>query len=227
MQVVVRDTDETWLEAADAADVLRWAADRFAPRLAFAFGFGPEGACSSTSSAALTSTWTCSRSTHGPPVPRDANAVEPSRAALRASRSVRSAPSRPWRPRRDARRGVVERAPDRCCDLRKVQPLARPCAATKPGSAPSGASRRRPRRRPRARARRVPRPGEDQPSPTGPRAGLGPPHDPRRAREHAPRARLSQRGLHSPAPAASRRAARRARRRAGRAKTECGIHADH
>lgn len=37
------DADAEALEAQDPGAVLAWAADRFAPGLAFAFGFGPEG----------------------------------------------------------------------------------------------------------------------------------------------------------------------------------------
>ena len=125
MQVVVRDTDETWLEAADAADVLRWAADRFAPRLAFAFGFGPEGCVLFDLIGRLdldVDVFTLDTGLLFPETRTLWSLLE--RRYGRTIRAVRPEQTVEAQARTHGE-GLWERAPDRCCDLRKVQPLAR------------------------------------------------------------------------------------------------------
>lgn len=117
--------DDGRLEAADAAEVLDWAALRFAPRLAFAFGFGPEG-CVVFDLIAR----------HGLDVDvftLDTGLLFPETRALwhrledrygRAIRAVHPEETVDEQARTHGDR-LWERAPDLCCQRRKVEPLAR------------------------------------------------------------------------------------------------------
>lgn len=124
MDVALQETDER-LSSAEAADVLAWAAERFAPRLAFAFGFGPEGCVLFDLIARLGldvdvftldtgllfpethALWRRLEQRYG----RTIRAVHPEQSV---DTQARVHGDRLW-----------ERQPDRCCFLRKVQPLAR------------------------------------------------------------------------------------------------------
>jgi phosphoadenylyl-sulfate reductase (thioredoxin) len=111
------------LEGRDPLEVLRWAAERFAPRLAFATGFGPEGCVlidligrhrlpidvftldTGLLFAETRDLWRRLEGRYGITI----RAVRPQltleeQAALHGDR-------------------LWERAPDRCCELRKVLPL--------------------------------------------------------------------------------------------------------
>ncbi|HSB61564.1 MAG TPA: phosphoadenylyl-sulfate reductase [Vicinamibacteria bacterium] len=119
------DTDEAaeGLDGRPAGEVLSWAADRFAPRLTFATGFGAEG-CVILDLIAR----------HGLPVDvftLDTGLLFPETYALwqrleqrygLAIRGVRPAQSVEEQAAGHGDR-LWERAPDRCCGLRKVQPL--------------------------------------------------------------------------------------------------------
>jgi phosphoadenylyl-sulfate reductase (thioredoxin) len=112
------------LADASPSEVLRWAADRFAPRLAFATGFGPEG---------LVIFDLIARHRLDVDVfTLDTGLLFPETYALwrkleqKYGRGIRA-----LRPALDldeqaARHGAYlwEREPDRCCGIRKVEPLA-------------------------------------------------------------------------------------------------------
>ena len=112
------------LADASPSEVLRWAADRFAPRLAFATGFGPEG---------LVIFDLIARHRLDVDVfTLDTGLLFPETYALwqkleqKYGRSIRAV-----RPALDldeqaGRHGATlwEREPDRCCRIRKVEPLA-------------------------------------------------------------------------------------------------------
>lgn len=112
------------LADASPSEVLRWAAERFAPRLAFATGFGPEG---------LVIFDLIARHRLDVDVfTLDTGLLFPETYALwqklerKYGRSIRAV-----RPALDldeqaARHGAYlwEREPDRCCGIRKVEPLA-------------------------------------------------------------------------------------------------------
>jgi len=120
-----RESDQLRLEAADAVDVLAWAAARFAPRLAFAFGFGPEGCVlldligrhrldvdvftldTGLLFPETQALWRRLERRYGLVI----RSVQPE---LSVDAQARALGDRLW-----------EREPDRCCHLRKVQPLAR------------------------------------------------------------------------------------------------------
>lgn len=124
----VAESEEEQLESADAADVLAWAADRFAPRLGFAFGFGPEGCVLFDLIARLDldvdvftldtgllfpetrTLWRRLEQRYG----RTIRAVHPAQTVEEQARAHGEA--------------LWESAPDRCCHLRKVEPLARALA---------------------------------------------------------------------------------------------------
>jgi phosphoadenosine phosphosulfate reductase len=125
LDVVLRESEEQRLEAADAAHVLAWAAERFAPRLGFAFGFGPEGCV--LFDLIARGGWDVDVFT------LDTGLLFPETHALwkrleqrygRAIRAVHPEQDVDAQARTHGDR-LWERAPDRCCHLRKVQPLAR------------------------------------------------------------------------------------------------------
>ena len=125
MDVAALETDEAELEAAHPADVLRWAASRFAPDLSFAFGFGPEGCVLLDLVARLRlpvdvftldtgllfdetrALWRRLEERYGLTI----RAVRP---ALTLGEQAAAHGERLW-----------EHAPDRCCALRKLEPLSR------------------------------------------------------------------------------------------------------
>lgn len=125
MDVAFEDSDEARLEGVEPADVLAWAAARFAPRLGFAFGFGPEGCVLLdligrhrldvdvfTLDTGLLfpethALWRRLEQRYGLII----RSVHPEQSV---DAQARTHGDRLW-----------ERDPDRCCDLRKVQPLAR------------------------------------------------------------------------------------------------------
>jgi phosphoadenylyl-sulfate reductase (thioredoxin) len=125
VDVAAGEADEERLESADAAEVLAWAAKRFAPRLAFAFGFGPEGCVLFDLIARLgldvdvftldtgllfpetRTLWRLLEQRYG----RTIRAVQPAQSLDAQARTHGEA--------------LWEREPDRCCHLRKVEPLAR------------------------------------------------------------------------------------------------------
>lgn len=118
------DEEAERLEALGPGDVLAWATDRFAPRLAFAFGFGPEGcvlfdliARNGLDVDVFTldtgllfdetrELWQRLERRYG----RTIRAVRPGQDV---AAQARAHGERLW-----------EREPDRCCALRKVAPLA-------------------------------------------------------------------------------------------------------
>jgi phosphoadenosine phosphosulfate reductase len=120
----VTEADDGRWEAADPLDVLAWAAGRFAPRLAFAFGFGPEGCVLFDLVARhrlevdvftldtgllfpeTRALWRRLEERYGRPI----RAVHPEQSV---DEQALAHGDRLW-----------ETAPDRCCLLRKVQPLA-------------------------------------------------------------------------------------------------------
>jgi phosphoadenylyl-sulfate reductase (thioredoxin) len=122
---VATQSDGEWLEAADASEVLVWAAERFAPRLAFSFGFGPEGCVLFDLIARLdldVDVFTLDTGLLFPETRtlwkrlehryrRTIRAVHPE---LTLDAQARAHGERLW-----------EHEPDRCCFLRKVLPLAR------------------------------------------------------------------------------------------------------
>lgn len=128
MDVAQRESEEERLESADAADVLAWAVERFAPRVGFAFGFGPEGCVLFDLIARLdldVDVFTL-----------DTGLIFPETRALwrrleerygRTIRAVHPAQTVEEQARTHGER-LWERAPDRCCHLRKVEPLARALA---------------------------------------------------------------------------------------------------
>ena len=111
------------LEARSAADILRWASDRFAPRLTFATGFGMEG-CVLIDMIAR----------HELPVDvfsLDTGLLFPETYQLWKRlesrygvtiRAVRPADDVEEQGRREGRE-LWNRNPDRCCELRKAVPL--------------------------------------------------------------------------------------------------------
>lgn len=116
------------LEGADPVDALRWAADRFAPRLGFGTGFGVEG-CVVIDLAAR----------HGIPLDvftLDTGLLFPETYdlwhALEARYGITIRPIRP--PLSVDRQAEVHgpalwaRDPDDCCRMRKVEPLAEAAA---------------------------------------------------------------------------------------------------
>ena len=156
MDVVQGESEEERLESADAADVLAWAAERFAPRLAFATGFGPEGCVLFDLIARLdldVDVFTL-----------DTGLLFPETRTLWRRLEERYGADHPGRPAlADRRRAGAH--PRRAALGALARPLLRICArssrwrgrspATRPGSAPSAASRPRiARAGPRARARR-------------------------------------------------------------------------
>lgn len=124
MDTAWTETEAAELESADAGDVLSWAADRFAPGLAFAFGFGPEG-CVLLDQIARRQ------------LPVDVFTLDTgllfdeTRDLWRRLEQRYGLTIRAVRPEQDlaaqARahgERLWERDPDRCCALRKVVPLA-------------------------------------------------------------------------------------------------------
>ena len=184
-------------------EILCWASGRFAHRLAFATGFGPEGLGASRPHRPPSPSRRRLHPRHRPLLPRDLRALAAARGALRLHHSSRA-------PR--AFRGGAGRAPRRCA----LGPRARSLLLPPQGRAP----RRRPRaprgvdqrhsRRPdpgprggaRGGARSPPRPREGQPPPRlVERRRVGLPPRPRRAHEPPPRAGLPQHrmlALHEP-----------------------------
>jgi phosphoadenosine phosphosulfate reductase len=124
VDVAFRESDGAQWEGADPEDVLAWAAARFAPRLAFAFGFGPEGC--------VLFDLIARRGLDVDVFTLDTGLLFPETRALwrrleqRYGRTIRAVlPARTVDEQaRDHGERLWERAPDRCCDLRKVQPLA-------------------------------------------------------------------------------------------------------
>jgi phosphoadenosine phosphosulfate reductase len=111
------------LETSSAVDILRWAADRFAPRLTFATGFGMEG-CVLVDLIA----------THALPVDifsLDTGLLFPetydlwTRLESRYGVSIRAVHPAHSVSEQAEREGpeLWTRDPDRCCDLRKTEPL--------------------------------------------------------------------------------------------------------
>jgi phosphoadenosine phosphosulfate reductase len=112
------------LEGASPGDILRWAADRYAPRLAFATGFGPEG---------LVLLDLIARHRLDVDVfTLDTGLLFPETYALwRMLEQRYTLRIRAVRPELDLREqtslhgeALWERQPDRCCGIRKVEPLA-------------------------------------------------------------------------------------------------------
>ena len=111
------------LEGAPALDVLRWAADHFAPRLTFATGFGAEG-CVVVDLVAR----------HNLPIDLftlDTGLLFPETYALwrrleaRYGITIRAVRPALTVETQEARHGAAlwSRAPDRCCAMRKIGPL--------------------------------------------------------------------------------------------------------
>jgi phosphoadenylyl-sulfate reductase (thioredoxin) len=111
------------LEGRDPLDILRWAANRFAPRLTFATGFGAEG-CVLIDLIGR----------HGLPIDLftlDTGLLFPEtydlwkRLEARYGRTIRAVRPAETVARQAASEGDLlwEREPDRCCQLRKVIPL--------------------------------------------------------------------------------------------------------
>lgn len=112
------------LELCPAEDVLAWAAERFAPRLALATAFGPES-CVLIDLIAR----------HALPIPvltLDTGLMFPDTLELMRRleerygvriRALRPALSLEEQSRQHGER-LWERDPDRCCELRKIEPLA-------------------------------------------------------------------------------------------------------
>ncbi len=125
MDVAERQSEYGRLESADAADVLAWAAERFAPRLAFAFGFGPEGCVLFDLIARLELDVDVFTLDTGLLFPETRTLWR--RLELRYGRTIRAVRPRQTVEEQAAAHGELlwERAPDRCCHLRKVEPLAR------------------------------------------------------------------------------------------------------
>jgi phosphoadenylyl-sulfate reductase (thioredoxin) len=125
VELATTETEIERLETAEAADVLAWAAERFAPRLAFSFGFGPEGCVLFDLIARhdldvdvftldtgllfpeTRTLWRRLEQRYG----RTIRAVHPAQTVEEQARAHGDA--------------LWERAPDRCCHLRKVEPLTR------------------------------------------------------------------------------------------------------
>lgn len=118
------EAEAAQLESADPGEVLSWAAARFAPRLAFAFGFGPEG-------GVLLDLIARRR------LPIDVFTLDTgllfdeTRDLWRRLEERYALTIRAVRPEQDLAAQALahgdrlwERAPDRCCALRKVKPLA-------------------------------------------------------------------------------------------------------
>jgi len=122
------DDDQGALESRGPEEILSWAASRFAPRLTFATGFGAEGCVLIDMIGRL-----------GLPIDLftlDTGLLFPETYALWrrleakygvAIRGVRPAQTVEEQARAEGDR-LWERAPDRCCALRKVEPLRRALA---------------------------------------------------------------------------------------------------
>jgi phosphoadenosine phosphosulfate reductase len=125
----VRPTRETvagWaadLEGQSAQDILRWAANRFAPRLTFATGFGMEGCVIIDLVARASLPVDLFTLDTGLLFPESSDLWR--RLEERYGVTIRGV--RPEHSVEDQARlegpGLWGRDPDRCCDLRKVQPL--------------------------------------------------------------------------------------------------------
>jgi phosphoadenylyl-sulfate reductase (thioredoxin) len=117
-------SDGAALEDAEPGEVLAWAARRFAPRLAFAFGFGPEGC--------VLFDLVARQRLDVDVFTLDTGLLFPETHALwerlerRYGRTIRAVrPERTVEEQADMHGDRLwEREPDRCCGLRKVQPLA-------------------------------------------------------------------------------------------------------
>ena len=111
------------LETATAADILQWASDRFAPRLTFATSFGIED-CVMTDLIARASLpiqlFTLDTGLLFPETYALWTRIE-EKYALEI-KAVRPADSVEEQARHEGP-ALWEREPDRCCDLRKMQPL--------------------------------------------------------------------------------------------------------
>jgi phosphoadenylyl-sulfate reductase (thioredoxin) len=125
VDAALRESDVERLESADAADVLAWAAERFAPRLGFAFGFGPEGC--------VLFDLIARQDLDVDVFTLDTGLLFPETRALwkrleqRYGRTIRAVhPDQGVDAQaRDHGERLWESSPDRCCHLRKVGPLAR------------------------------------------------------------------------------------------------------
>jgi phosphoadenylyl-sulfate reductase (thioredoxin) len=121
--IAVLGSEEGALEGRGPEEILSWAAERFAPRLTFATGFGAEGCVLIDMIGRL-----------GLPIDvftLDTGLLFPETYALWRRleekygitiRAVRPAQSVPEQARTEGDR-LWERQPDRCCALRKVEPL--------------------------------------------------------------------------------------------------------
>lgn len=124
MDVAFIESDGRALEDAEPGEILAWATERFAPRLAFAFGFGPEGC--------VLFDLVARQGLDVDVFTLDTGLLFPETYALwerlekRYGRTIRAVdPERTVEEQaQDHGERLWEREPDRCCDLRKVQPLA-------------------------------------------------------------------------------------------------------
>ena len=122
---------------------------RFAPRLAFATGFGPEGCVLIDLIARPPPAGRRLHARHRPALPRDLRRSGGGSRSATAStiRAVRPGADRRRRRRAPTASASGSATPDRCCALRKVAPLAR---------RPAGQRRLDQRHPPRPDARRAP-----------------------------------------------------------------------
>jgi len=119
----VSDEDARRLEGRSATDILRWAADRYAPRLAFATAFGPEGLVLLDLIAReglAVDVFTLDTGLFFPETYTLWRRLEE-----RYHRQIRAARSPLDLEQQAERHGPAlwSRDPDRCCGLRKVEPL--------------------------------------------------------------------------------------------------------